>query len=82
MPTESQIAVHFDTMDASVDLINSIVDGTYRYLYQIDSTEAKRIVTANTDHLEWQATTEWYRDSANDKTAYTDAVASGKAYVE
>ena len=81
MPTESQIAVHFDTMDASVALINSIVDGTYRYLYQIDSTEAKRIVTANTDHLEWQASTDWYQDSTNDKTAYDNAVTAGKAYV-
>jgi hypothetical protein len=43
--------------------------------------EVKLMVTRNTEHLEIQATKDWYSDSSKSKTPYTNAVTAGKAYV-
>ena len=82
-PTEVQIAAHFSAMDDSVDLIAAIVEDDARFID--DDPEGadgvKLMVTRNTDHLEIQAAKDWYSDSSNSKTAYTNAVTIGKAYV-
>ena len=81
-PTEAEIAAHFSAMDDSVTLINTTVaDDTDALSVYGDAVEVKLMVTRNTDHLEIQATKDWYSDSSNSKTPYIEAVAAGKAYV-
>tara|TARA_R100000935_G_scaffold40776_1_gene62325 strand:+ start:709 stop:975 length:267 start_codon:yes stop_codon:yes gene_type:complete len=81
--TAEEIAAHFSAMDDSVSLINAIVaDDTDAIEMEPDGAEGvKLMVTRNTDHLEIQATKDWYSESSLSKTAYTDAVTAGKAYV-
>jgi elongation factor P hydroxylase len=81
-PTEAEIAAHFSAMDDSVTLINATVaDDTEALLIYGNDAEVKLMVTRNTDHLEIQAAKDWYSDSSNSKTSYTNAVTAGKAYV-
>ena len=81
-PTEAEIAAHFSAMDDSVTLINTTVaDDTDALSVYGDAVEVKLMVTRNTDHLEIQATKDWYSNSSNSKTPYIEAVAAGKAYV-
>ena len=80
--TAEEIAAHFSAMDDSVTLINATVADDSEAL-EIFGTAAKvkLMVTRNTDHLEIQATKDWYSDSSKSKTPYTNAVTAGKAYV-
>jgi ribonucleotide reductase alpha subunit len=69
-------------MDDSVALINATVaDDTEELAMHGSAAEVKLMITRNTDHLELQAEHDWYLDSSVSKTAYTDAVTAGKAYV-
>jgi hypothetical protein len=80
--TADEIAAHFSAMDDSVALINATVaDDTSAMETYRSADEVKLMVTRNTDHLEIQATKDWYSDSSLDKTSYTDAITAGKAYV-
>ena len=80
-PTEAEIAQHFSAMDDSVNLIAAIVEDDTSFVDQEGADDVKLMVTRNTDHLEIQAAKDWYSDSSNSKTSYTNAVAIGKAYV-
>ena len=82
-PTAEKIASHFSAMDDSVSLINAVVaDDTDAIAMEPDGAEGvKLMVTRNTDHLEIQAAKDWYSESSLSKTAYTNAVTAGKAYV-
>jgi len=82
-PTATEVAAHFSAMDDSVDLIDAIVaDDTSFVNDDPDGADGvKLMVTRNTDHLEIQAAKDWYSDSSNSKTTYTNAVTIGKAYV-
>ena len=81
-PTADEIAAHFSAMDDSVALINATVADDSEALEQYgDAAVVKEMVTRNTDHLEIQATKDWYKDSSKTKTSYTNAVTAGKAYV-
>jgi len=81
-PTADEIAQHFSAMDDSVTLINATVADDSDALAQFGTAaEVKLMVTRNTDHLELQATKDWYKDSSKTKTSYTNAVTAGKAYV-
>ena len=81
-PTAEQIATHFSGMDDCAALINATVaDDTYALEVYRSADEVKLMVTRNTEHLEIQATKDWYSDSSKSKTPYTSAVAAGKAYV-
>ena len=82
-PTAEEIAHHFSAMGDSVNLINAtIADDTDAIAADPDGAAGvKLMVTRNTDHLEIQASKDWYSDSSLSKTAYTDAVTAGKAYV-
>ena len=80
--TADEIAAHFSAMDDSVALINATVaDDSEEIAMWGSAAEVKLMVTRNTDHLEIQATKDWYSDSSKSKTPYTSAVAAGKAYV-
>jgi hypothetical protein len=81
--TADEIAGHFSAMDDSVSLINAIVaDDTDAIAADLDGAAGvKLMVTRNTDHLEIQAAKDWYSESSLSKTAYTNAVTAGKAYV-
>ena len=81
LPAE-EIAAHFSAMDDSVTLINAtIADDTDALEMYGDAAGVKLMVTRNTDHLELQATKDWYSDSSKSNTPYTNAVTAGKAYV-
>ena len=80
--TADEIAAHFSAMDDSVTLINATVaDDSEEIAMHGSAAEVKLMITRNTDHLELQAEHDWYSDSSVSKTAYTDAVTAGKAYV-
>ena len=80
--TADEIAAHFSAMDDSVTLIAATVaDDSEALAMNGSAAEVKLMITRNTDHLELQATHDWYSDSSVSKTAYTDAVTAGKAYV-
>ena len=80
--TAEEIAAHFSAMGDSVTLINAtIADDTDALEMYGDAAGVKLMVTRNTDHLELQATKDWYSDSSKSKTPYTNAVTAGKAYV-
>jgi hypothetical protein len=81
--TPSEIAQHFSAMDDSVNLIAAVVDDDTNFVNDDpDGADGvKLMVTRNTDHLEIQAAKDWYSDSSNSKTSYTNAVTTGKAYV-
>tara|TARA_R110000824_G_scaffold300482_1_gene488490 strand:+ start:104 stop:367 length:264 start_codon:yes stop_codon:yes gene_type:complete len=80
--TADEIAAHFSAMDDSVTLINATAADDADALEMCGtSAEVKLMVTRNTDHLEIQATYQWYKDSSKSKTSYTNAVTAGKAYV-
>ena len=81
--TADEIAGHFSAMDDSVSLINAIVaDDTDAIAADLDGAAGvKLMVTRNTDHLEIQAAKDWYSESSLSKTAYTNAITAGKAYV-
>ena len=81
-PTAAEIAAHFSAMDDSVTLINATVaDDADALVTYGSAAEVKLMITRNTDHLEIQATKDWYSDSSKSKTPYTNAVTAGKAYV-
>ena len=82
--TPTEIAQHFSAMDDSVDLITAIVEDDTSFVNDDpDGADGvKLMVTRNTDHLEIQAAKDWYSESSNSKTTYTDAVTIGKAYVD
>ena len=80
--TADEIAAHFSAMDDSVALINATVaDDSEEIAMWGSAAEVKLMVTRNTEHLEIQATKDWYSDSSKSKTPYTGAVTAGKAYV-
>jgi len=80
-PTEAEIAAHFSAMDDSVTLIHATIADDTDALKMMDAAEVKLMVTRNTDHLEIQSAKDWYSESSNSKTPYTEAVTAGKAYV-
>ena len=81
-PTADEIAQHFSAMDDSVTLINATIADDSDALAQFGSAaEVKLMVTRNTDHIEIQKKTDWYKASSKTKTKYTKAVTDGKAYV-
>ena len=80
--TADEIAVHFAALDDSVTLINAtIADDTDALKMYGDAAEVKLMMTRNTDHLEIQKETAWYKASGKTKTKYTKAITDGKAYV-
>ena len=80
-PTAAQINAHFSAMNDSVNLINATVADDSDALATQTAEEVKRMVTRNTDHLEWQLGRDWAIADGRSKTAYTDAITAGKAYV-
>ena len=80
-PTAAQINAHFSAMDDSVNLINATVADDSDALATQTAAEVKRMVTRNTDHLEWQLGRDWAIADGRSKTSYTDAITAGKAYV-
>ncbi len=77
------VAMNFSAMDDSVNLITAIVENDTSFISaDPDGIEGvKLIITRNIDHLELQATRDWYSDSSKSKTSYTNAVTIGKAYI-
>ena len=80
-PTAAEIDAHFDAMDDSVSLINATVADDSEALVNQTAAEVKLMGTRNTDHLELQLGKDWAIADGRSKTAYTDAITAGKAYV-
>lgn len=64
----------------SVTLINGINDGSWNTLYATQS-EINDIVQRNVEHLEIILAYEEVVADSSDKSSYTDAIATGNAYI-
>ena len=85
-PTDEEIAQHFSAMDDSVSLINDTTADDSEALEQNQNrpdpaAEVKNMISRNVEHLETQAEKDWYKDSSNSKTAYVNAITTGKSYI-
>ena len=67
----------------SVNLINQINDGDFSYFQEGYTQEiVNRRVQENVQHLELILAYEEVIEDETDKTPYTTAIATGKAYIE
>jgi len=64
----------------SVDLINGVNDGSWD-IANMEQGEINDMVQRNVDHLEIILAYEEVVADSSDKSSYTDAVATGKAYI-
>ena len=64
----------------SVDLINGVDDGSWN-VDGMEQSEINDMVQRNVDHLEIILAYEEVVADSSDKSSYTDAVATGKAYI-
>jgi hypothetical protein len=64
----------------SVDLINGVNDGSWN-VEGLEQSEINDMVQRNVDHLEIILAYEEVVADSSDKSSYTDAVATGKAYI-
>ena len=67
----------------SVTLINDINGGTYEMPVTMTQAEINEMVQRNVDHLEiiLAYTDPDVAGDSSDKSSYTDAIATGKAYI-
>ena len=65
----------------SVDLINGVNDGSWN-VDGMEQSEINHMVQRNVDHLEIILAYEEVVADSSDKSSYTDAVSTGKAYIE
>ena len=67
----------------SVNLINQINDGDFSYFQEGYTQEiVNRRVQENVQHLEIILAYEEVVEDESDKSSYTDAIATGKLYIE
>jgi len=66
--------------DDSVDLINSVNDGSWN-VENMEQSEINDMVQRNVDHLEIILAYEEVVADDSDKTSYSDAIATGNAYI-
>ena len=64
----------------SVDLINGVNDGSWD-VANMEQSEINDMVQRNVDHLEIILAYEEVVADSSDKSSYTDAVATGQAYI-
>jgi len=64
----------------SVSLINGVDDGTWS-VEGLEQSDINDMVQRNVDHLEIILAYEEVVADSSDKSSYTDAVATGKAYI-
>ena len=64
----------------SVDLINGVNDGSWD-IANMEQSDINDMVQRNVDHLEIILAYEEVVADSSDKSSYTDAVATGKAYI-
>jgi len=65
----------------SVDLINGVNDGSWN-VEGLEQSEINDMVQRNVEHLEIILAYEEVVADSSDKSSYTDAVSTGKAYIE
>ena len=78
---ERDVTQILSAADDSVSLINGVNDGSWNTL---DATqeEINDMVQRNVDHLEIILAYEEVVADDSDKSSYTDAIATGNAYIE
>ena len=64
----------------SVDLINGVNDGSWN-VENMEQSDINDMVQRNVDHLEIILAYEEVVADGSDKSSYTDAVATGQAYI-
>jgi len=67
--------------DDSVSLINGVNNGSWT-VDGLEQNEINDMVQRNVDHLEIVLAYEEVVADSSDKSSYTDAVSTGKAYIE
>jgi len=77
---ERNVTQILSAADDSVDLINGVNDGSWD-VEGFEQSEINDMVQRNVDHLEIILAYEEVVADSSDKSSYTDAVATGKAYI-
>jgi len=77
---ERNVTQILSAADDSVSLINSVNDGSWD-TGLMEQSEINDMVQRNVDHLEIILAYEEVVADSSDKSSYTDAVATGKAYI-
>jgi len=78
---ERNVTQILSAADDSVSLINSVNDGSWD-TGLMEQSEINDMVQRNVDHLEIILAYEEVVADSSDKSSYTDAVSTGKAYIE
>ena len=77
---ERNVTQILSAADDSVSLINGVNDGSWD-IANMEQGEINDMVQRNVDHLEIILAYEEVVADSSDKSSYTDAVATGKAYI-
>ena len=77
---ERDVTQILSAADDSVSLINGINDGSWN-VDGMEQSEINDMVQRNVDHLEIILAYEEVVADSSDKSSYTDAVATGQAYI-
>jgi len=77
---ERNVTQILSAADDSVDLINGVNDGSWD-VEGFEQSEINDMVQRNVDHLEIILAYEEVVADSSDKSSYTDAVATGQAYI-
>ena len=81
MEIERDVTQILSAATDSVDLINGISDGSI-VRDDLEQSEINDMVQRNVDHLEIILAYEEVIADSSDKSSYTDAIATGQAYLE
>ena len=80
MENERDVTQILSAADDSVDLINGVNDGSWN-VEGLEQSEINDMVQRNVEHLEIILAYEEVVADDSDKTSYTDAITTGKAYI-
>jgi len=80
MQTERDVTQILSAADDSVDLINGVNDGSWN-VEKMEQSDINDMVQRNVDHLEIILAYEEVVADDSDKSSYTDAIATGNAYI-
>ena len=78
---ERDVTQILSAADDSVSLINSVNDGSWDAPLDMEQSEINDMVQRNVDHLEIILAYEEVVADDSDKTSYSDAIATGNAYI-
>jgi hypothetical protein len=80
MEIERDVTQILSAATDSVDLINGVNDGSWN-VEGMEQSEINDMVQRNVDHLEIILAYEEVVADSSDKSSYTDAISTGKAFI-